>query len=491
MAIKNKLLRSILYISLALLISNPALSQSILKRKNIDKLSPTELKAYEHAIQILHDRSMADVYDPEGYAWQAWVHNTTFISIPDKDHYPRRISPGESYSDYYNYIAGLRFDNGKRVHPGMCEHGKDLFFFWHRAEFYYFEKVLQNADPKGTLPDSKSNGKKGPSTALVTIPYWDFTKAPSGIRFPKAFENTASVLYRNNRGTDVPKFDYSKKFIQSIMDEPWLVFGGFPNSTGGIRGGFGRFEAQVHNPMHAVYCDGDMRDQTMAAYDPVFYSFHAYLDFVLDEWIRLNGMEATGKNANDSITSLYYDLRGQVPAKYDLKKIDRKVINGMGLGSFYLDHKELGYEYDVTPGERYQPRKTEKVPVFGKDPISPVASLTLKTIFAANGRGGILETAPLAGNTHIADGYYNVESNITSSYKVDVYFHPKSVKAVIADPAFRNKFLASSATYWKLGDESMRGGKTRLNIFIDPALKDVVKNFKKDDWVVTTNTTKL
>jgi len=42
-------------------------------------------------------------------------------------------------------MAKFRF--GSLAHPGMCEHGKDLFLPWHRAEFYYFEKILQGADP--------------------------------------------------------------------------------------------------------------------------------------------------------------------------------------------------------------------------------------------------------------------------------------------------------------------------------------------------------
>ena len=52
------------------------------KRKNIDLLSADELAAYEHAIQILKDRSAANPFDRTGYLWQAWVHNCPFIRQP-------------------------------------------------------------------------------------------------------------------------------------------------------------------------------------------------------------------------------------------------------------------------------------------------------------------------------------------------------------------------------------------------------------------------
>ena len=53
-------------------------------RKNIDKLSPTELEAYKHALRILYDRSKENVYDIDGFLWQSWVHNCSNLALPDK-----------------------------------------------------------------------------------------------------------------------------------------------------------------------------------------------------------------------------------------------------------------------------------------------------------------------------------------------------------------------------------------------------------------------
>src|SRR5882724_7013175 len=126
------------------LTSSPALAAAPL-RKNIDSLSADELNNYKHAVKILMDRSAATPAVNEGYAWQAVLHNDFDRTRPD----------GE---------------------PGGCEHRSERFFPWHRAHLAGFEKILRATDPA--------------RTANVTIPYWDWTKPASGVRFPKALEDT-------------------------------------------------------------------------------------------------------------------------------------------------------------------------------------------------------------------------------------------------------------------------------------------------------------
>jgi len=511
MFIKNKVIAAILLFCAAVFITGTAQSQEVLKRRNIDSLTPQEMAAYEHALQVLNDKSVKFAYDQDGYAWQAWVHNNSYVSVPQAASRP--INPGETPTAYYKAMVRAANPGGKPGYPGECEHGKDLFLFWHRAEFYYFEKTLQNADPAGNITDSK--GHTGPSTAKVTIPYWNFTKPASGVgkRFPKAFENQASILYHAGRASGVPDYPYTKKdMIQKILNNKWTAFGGFPNGTGGgsafLDGGYGLFESEVHNPMHATYCGGDMGDNVTAAYDPIFYSFHAYLDFVFDEWLRINNMEATGKNGTDSITSLNYHLRGQLPAKYNLPNYDPGKGNRptMSKCALYLDHAKLGYEYEVSPADRYD---APDVPiallmdnngapvVFGKNAMSPQALLADHTFLAPTAKEGVKKAAGTVSHSTmpIHNGYLEYETSLTGSFKVDVYIHPKSVKAAIANKAFRNKYLASSATYWKLEHDGMThgtaAGKTDLNIFILAALEDIRKNANPDEWVITTNLTRL
>jgi len=506
---QNNIIKGVLSLSIALLFTTIAQSQEVLKRKNIDSLTKQELAAYEHAIQILNDRSVKNVYDQDGYAWQAWVHNKSFVKVSKKPSRP--IGPNESLTDYYKAMLIASGPDAVPGYPGECEHGKDLFLFWHRAELYYFEKVLQGADPAGTVTDSK--GHTGPSTVKVTIPYWNFTQPASGVgkRFPKAFENKESILYHEGRGSGIPSYPYTNKsMIQDKINNNWVVFGGFPNSVGnGARfRGFGLFEAEIHNPMHATYCAGEMADNSTAAYDPIFFSFHNYLDYVFDEWLRLNNMETTGVNEKDTITSLNYHLRGQLSAKYNLPNYDPGKGNRptMSKCSLYLNHADLGYEYEVSPEDRYQPRsapialltdKNGQSVVFGRSEKSPQSLLTANTLLAPEAKEGIKQAAGSLTNSKIPiqDGYLNYETSVRKSFKVDVYIHPKNIKAAIANKAFRNKYLACSSTYWKLDHDNeshgTEAGKTKLNIYIAEALKDIRKNYNPADWVVTTNLTQL
>ena len=50
-------------------------------RKNIDDLSDDELKAYEHAVAMMKEKSQQNIYDREGFLWHAWVHNCNEVQV--------------------------------------------------------------------------------------------------------------------------------------------------------------------------------------------------------------------------------------------------------------------------------------------------------------------------------------------------------------------------------------------------------------------------
>ena len=87
----------------------PRPSLSLLERKNIDKLSADELKAYAHAIDVLKKSS----------------------------------DPTQNYQFFADAHDSFTANHG-------CEHGNELFFPWHRSLLYYFEQALRNADTSGT-----------------------------------------------------------------------------------------------------------------------------------------------------------------------------------------------------------------------------------------------------------------------------------------------------------------------------------------------------
>ena len=151
----------------------------------------------------------------------------------------------------------------------MCEHGKDLFLPWHRAQFYYFEKILQGTDPDGTIADSR--GQTGPSTKDRDRALLELDAASLGRALSGGLREAASPLSHANRNQDPiapgSAFPFATSFLVGYMIQfhDWPTFGGFPR---GLKGGFGSFEAVVHNPMHSQYMAGDMADPSLAALDP-------------------------------------------------------------------------------------------------------------------------------------------------------------------------------------------------------------------------------
>jgi Common central domain of tyrosinase len=51
-----------------------------------------------------------------------------------------------------------------------------------------------------------------------------------------------------------------------------------------FRQGFGTLENPAHNTMHGNYIGGLMGDPSTAALDPIFWSFHAYIDLLFLQW---------------------------------------------------------------------------------------------------------------------------------------------------------------------------------------------------------------
>jgi tyrosinase-like protein len=201
------------------------------KRKNIDTLTQTELDAYKHAIQIVKNRSSANLNDPTGYAFWASLHDN--------------------------------FDES--IHSG-CAHFSEKFFPWHRRYLADFEAVLQQTDP--------------PSTASVMIPYWDWTRPPSGgVHFPQAFMDSSSPLFdRRNLVRTPPPWDPAD--ILDLVKEPdWNVFAGKPDPSNGFGTNPGSVEYGPHNTLH-TNISRDMADPETAVNDPIFWSFHAGIDLV-------------------------------------------------------------------------------------------------------------------------------------------------------------------------------------------------------------------
>jgi len=436
------------------------------KRKNIDELTPDELAAYEHAVKMMKEKSDQNPFDRTGYIWQAWTHNCPGTWVTNN----RQPDPNN-----LNLNASCLFARprpGSEYHierPGMCEHAKDIFLSWHRAEFYFFEKALQASDP---------DGLKGPSTKNVMVPFWNFTKRPSGDRYPKAFEDPNSPLFHANRD-DTPVTSprpYTSPYLLAyqLYFLDWQQFGGY--EVGGA-GNYGAFEAEIHNPMHSAYINGSMANPMTAANDPIFFSFHSFIDYIFETWIQEHGTSSITGGAEFMRSEQERSL--PLPPGFDEGSASGTVTAGatqnMGRAEVYFDIENLGYGYQMSSGGDFIPKDSiERLlqqslvagSAFGNSPRS-----LFRSLMSYGGRKA--DSQP----NNVFEGTLSIPNSIQSneryllgiirnpvqddfSFAADVYLHPVSVSANIADDDFRERYLAVSTAYWKLGGHHNSGGNT-------------------------------
>ncbi len=167
-----------------------------------------------------------------------------------------------------------------------------------RSLLYEFEQALQRTDP--------------PRTSNVTIPYWNWTEASNGVRYPLPFEESGSVLCdkrvihkagwnafhsRRNRSASSP-FYTPQQINQLYTISNWADFAGIPKIDPCSRDGGGDLEHPIHDRMHGDYVGGDLQRTDRAARDPIFWSFHCYIDLIFDRWQQENGQSPTSPTSN-------------------------------------------------------------------------------------------------------------------------------------------------------------------------------------------------
>jgi tyrosinase len=500
-----------------------AASPEVKYRKNIDELSADELAAFEHAVKMMKIKSARNIYDRTGFLWQAWVHNCTSVAVNDKRQYALgrgddrqlyqiiqdQLNTGNNIDDTAkNPFNTCRFESQVKgagnityENPGMCEHRKDTFFQWHRAEFYFYEKALQDADPEGV---------SGPSTKNVTVPYWNFTKPPTGERYPKAFEDRTSSLWfkhraKNPAGSKPAMPSYTSPYLLAylIYKQDWPSFGGYP---AGSAGNSGSFEAQIHDAMHDNYVNGYLRTPATAGLDPLFYSFHAFIDYTLEKWIEEHGTE--------TITSGNWFMRGEQDSRLPLpsgfqegsgKKREpfSDYTQNMGRAELYYDTRKQGYAYQPGAFGEFVPKSQIDAMIarhnlpgatFGDNPQSLFSELMS---FGARGPSaapnavfkGKVSIHSLDGKKALIDIMRNAGTS-DYSFQADVYFHPQNVAADIGNKDFRKRYLILSANYWALSGHhdhaDASGGGLKLTQDISKDINNLRLGGKDgEEWTVT------
>jgi tyrosinase len=156
--------------------------------------------------------------------------------------------------------------------PGECPHHEDRFLPWHRAHLKKFEDALRS------VPGSES----------VTLPYWDITQKPPDFLFQPPFD---SYKLPKSIGPNFPAGFTTQHFsadqiAQNVVHEhiPGIIANALAQPH------WGDFVSYVHLGLEAAHDAGHgsagpvMAHKDAAAFDPIFWFFHANLDRLWWQW---------------------------------------------------------------------------------------------------------------------------------------------------------------------------------------------------------------
>ncbi len=351
-----------------------------IERKNIEDFTPAELAAYEHAMRIL----MGSTNPLENY---------------------------KHHADYHNVMSSNP--------PRGCEHRNDLFLPWHRYHLYNFERALQATDPNhATL-----------STRNVTIPYWDWSVAPRhGIRYPAAFENNTSPLWNEDRNAVKAEPFYSTDKIDDIIREnpDWNMFAGGPK--GPQQSSYGALEQPAHNEMHSFFVGGPMGSNSTAAEDPIYWSFHAFIDRIFARWQRIH---------QHPITCQQCVLRG-----FDNAPTANSVRNTEDLGYFYAFS-----DTEIAPALiPHIAVMAESAELHGHQP--PASSGTLVYLWPGPATFTYplprLDHRPTRANLWLID----LSPPVGASFRLSAFIHPVAQPVNPDSDNFRRNYFAGDFVFW-------------------------------------------
>lgn len=436
-------------------------------RKSVDDLSEQELDNYIHAISMLKKKAEADPNSKDGFAYYAALHD------------------------------GFQL--------GPCEHGQDTFMPWHRALLWLFEEALRRSDP--------------PRTSNVTIPYWDWSELPSGDRFPKVFEtkmykgapnplNTLwPKLFRVSRekgricrvvcqpGTEPPpgcdclpwpRWWLEKNVMNNIRWEGEGNFAGKNFSDRDCskfsRGAFGKLELDPHNSIHDTYVGGNMADPSTAGEDPLFWSFHTYIDLLFAQW------QDKGNKVDTCLNCEFCGLYKQTNPTAIRYKVED-----------VLDIRQMGYSYEYKPqiplagpaaASAPKRRATAQKTYFEPHPSADFA-LSGKIAPAVVRSENITIPSPGFGDAKLR--LSGIKTSTSFSYQGNVYLYPAGVAFTPRSRIFRSRFLVELFTIWKTHTDTQAGDhgthaqeqSTEVDVDLNDELKSLARSEAGKTWIVT------
>nr|BAM15846.1 hypothetical protein [Portulaca oleracea] len=370
-------------------------------------------------------------------------------------------------------------------------HGSWLFFPFHRAYLYFYEKIL------GSLINDPT----------FAIPYWNWDH-PDGMTLPAIFADPKSTLYDPVRdsvhtpmvaldlsydGTDhdVPK-DQQIKTNLTVMYRQMVsnaknsgLFMGQPYRAGDTGSKPGSLETMPHGPVHIWVGKKtpnreDMGNFYSAARDPIFYAHHGNVDRMWSVWRTLGPKNKNFKDSDFLDSSfVFYDENA--------KAVRIRVRD-------VLDTKKLGYEYQPVDlpwlKSRPTPRRAKVKAVFNKvkDAVAAEPStMDVPTVAFPKPLDKVIRThlmRPQKSRTKRAKDdeeevlVIEVESKAHEFSKFDVYVNDED-EYLTKENRVRTEYAGS---FVNVPHKHKTGGKEhKMNTTLRFGLTDLIEDLGADD----------
>jgi len=199
-------------------------------RKSANRMTQSEIQAYRQAVYRVSRISAQNLTDNRGYQWVAGIHG---------------------------------------VPQGLCKHGVPSFALWHRPYVQQYEQVLQDAVP------------------AAFVPYWNWTKdrAIPQIFLDPTWQNPDTnqvepnpLLAQPINGSGATQRDPGNS--SELISDAGLV------SQALLARDYDAFSPDLENPHNNVHgwVGGSMGSIGTAAYDPLFWSHHCFIEYLFCQW---------------------------------------------------------------------------------------------------------------------------------------------------------------------------------------------------------------
>lgn len=270
------------------------------------------------------------------------------------------------------------------IHSDWCLHYQEAFLLWHRAYLLQFEQQLGCAvpywnwmavgasvdgDPAAGLPQAfKDETYIHPQTKEVRANPLLFAAARNGRSKACASSAAAGIncyyvqrdplLYTtgdDHREERTKKIAMTRIFQEQVVQalswntfsqpqgwpgHPWANITAFdppqPDNLYPNRTDFDGLYEQPHDNYHG-WIGGDMADNAYTAYDPIFWSYHANIDRIFEQWIRVH--------PGTLFTSSFplHPFRGSAAQHIELD--DPRDYVSTSIGDMAKDSRAIGFDY--------------------------------------------------------------------------------------------------------------------------------------------------